>query len=544
MSKKFDLLNVFATTLTLGVICLCSPQLVQAATFNVTTNTEFQDALDTANTNNQDNSINLAAGTYTGPFMYDNSSGYALTVTGQGQNNTFVTAPTGNDGLVIDTNGALTISNLTFRDTGNNGITILGSAGTNTNAFILNIHNVTFFHNTSYGVQLGFWNGDQGGSVTVTDSIFDGNVVGFSLDGGSFAVPVTFSRNTVIHNASHGLFLHRTTDGSDMLIDHNYFGDNTGAWGAGFAAQADCNCKITATSNLIVNNTGTDGTAGVGVDLETNTSDVGGATLINFINNTVVHNTRADTNAGGLLVNSNTPNSVLNFYNNVFWDNQVTGDDNGLGADVYLNLSNYGTVHFSHNTIHSLEVEGDLTNYYATENLDIDPLFTGGSGAAYQTVDEGSRIVGTGTTLAPGFPTTDYAGNAWRGNPDRGAYSLYVKYAVVSPPNSPDSCTPVPVNIPDLFQINTSKDTATLFYTPSNEASNYQIAYGFNSNAEQFRVITNQGPTTGALSYTINSLPRLATMYFKVYSQNNCGQGQWSNIMAAKVQANKKYYRK
>ncbi len=543
MSKKLDLLKVCVASLIFVVVSLVSPQLAHAATFTVTNQTELQTALTDAAANNQDNTIYLSAGTFTGQVIYDNSSGHALTMIGQGQSNTFLTEPAV-DTFVVDTNGALTISNLTFRDSGSNGITYQGSAGTNTNSFILNIHHVTFYHNASYAIQVGFWDGDQGGSVTVTDSVFDGNAVGLNIDGNNMALPVTFSRNTLINNTTHGLFLHPTTDGSDIVINRNYFGNNSGAWGAGFATQAACNCKVTATSNLIVNNTGDGNTAGVGIDMETNTSDVGGATLINFINNTVVHNIRADSNAGGLLVNSSAPNSVLNFYNNIFWDNHVAYDDTGLGLDAFFNITS-GTVNFSHNDIHSLDAVGNLTNYFVKDNLDFDPMFTGGSGAtAYQTVLEGSQIVGRGTASAPGFPSLDFAGNNWRGNPDLGAYSLLIKYPVVSPPNAPDSCTPVPVGISDLFQINTSKNSATLFYTPSNEASNYQISYGFNSNADQFRVTTNQGQTTGALSYTINSLPRLATMYFKVYSQNNCGQGQWSNTVKVKVQANKKYFKK
>lgn len=529
------------------VVFLASPRLVHAATFHAINDSELQVALDTAGTNNQDNTIQIEAGHFTGPFSYDNSSGHALTVIGNGQSTTYVTALAGDDCFAINSNGALAFSNLTFQACSNNAISYFGSSGTNTDSVIISVDHVTFYHNTNYGVLVGFWNGDQGGSLTVTDSIFDGNAVSVSVDGGSVAFPVTFSRNTVINSTTHGLYLHRTTDGSDMVIDHNYFANNSGQWGVGFAAQAYCNCKITAASNLIVNNSGNDDTAGVGVVLETNTSDVGGATMIDFINNTVVHNIRSSVNGGGLLLNSNTPNAVLNFYNNIFWDNQAT-DDNGLGADAFLSLSDYGAVHFSHNDIHTLEVDGDLTNFESTANLDTDPLFTDGSGAtAYQTVLEGSRIVGAGTALAPSFPSTDYAGNVWRSNPDIGAFSLLIKYPTVSSHDSPAnnssvSCAPEPVNSPVLFQINTNSNSASLFYTPSNEASNYQISYGFDSTAEQFRTITNQGQSTGVLSYRINYLPRLATMYFKVYSQNNCGQGRWSNIMKIKVQANKKYY--
>ncbi|HVT01111.1 MAG TPA: hypothetical protein VHE53_02640, partial [Patescibacteria group bacterium] len=34
---------------------------------------------------------------------------------------------------------------------------------------------------------------------------------------------------------------------------------------------------------------------------------------------------------------------------------------------------------------------------------------------------------------------------------------------------------------------------------------------------------------------TINSLPSNSTVYFKVFAQNNCGVGAWSNIMQART---------
>jgi hypothetical protein len=107
---------------------------------------------------------------------------------------------------------------------------------------------------------------------------------------------------------------------------------------------------------------------------------------------------------------------------------------------------------------------------------------------------------------------------------------------------STSTCATRPSGVPDLFQINTTGSTATLFFPPVGNTSNYQISYGFTQESNQFRVKANQGSSTGALSYTVNSLPRNSTLYFKVYAQNNCGQGNWSNVMEVKTNG-RKYFK-
>lgn len=108
--------------------------------------------------------------------------------------------------------------------------------------------------------------------------------------------------------------------------------------------------------------------------------------------------------------------------------------------------------------------------------------------------------------------------------------------------NTTPTCSTTPNGAPNLFQINTTKDSANLFFSPVANAQNYLISYGFDSNANQFNVFTNQGDSTGVLSYTVNSLPSGSNIYYKVFAQNNCGQGNWSNTM--KVTTNGRIYYK
>ncbi|HVZ66738.1 MAG TPA: fibronectin type III domain-containing protein [Patescibacteria group bacterium] len=105
------------------------------------------------------------------------------------------------------------------------------------------------------------------------------------------------------------------------------------------------------------------------------------------------------------------------------------------------------------------------------------------------------------------------------------------------PPNkgTTQTCSTTPSGSPNLFQINTTKNSATTYFSPVGSAQNYQISYGFNSDASQFNALTNQGSSTGVLTYTINNLPTNSNVYFKVFAQNNCGIGAWSNTMQVKT---------
>ncbi len=118
-------------------------------------------------------------------------------------------------------------------------------------------------------------------------------------------------------------------------------------------------------------------------------------------------------------------------------------------------------------------------------------------------------------------------------------------YPPVSGAGSPSDSPPCPTinGAPDLFQINTDTGSATVYFSPVGQATNYVISYGFSSDANQFAVMSGLGTSTGVLSYTINSLPLNTTTYFKIYGQNNCGQGNWSNTMSATTVNNGQYYK-
>ena len=119
--------------------------------------------------------------------------------------------------------------------------------------------------------------------------------------------------------------------------------------------------------------------------------------------------------------------------------------------------------------------------------------------------------------------------------------SLITESTTVSQNNSSSSSsTPIastcndtpPSNSPDLFQIDVNNSQATLYYVPvSNNVSNYYISYSEKQNEFMYGVETNQGPSSGVLSFTVNALNPHTIYYFRVRAQNGCMPGDWSNEM-------------
>jgi hypothetical protein len=101
--------------------------------------------------------------------------------------------------------------------------------------------------------------------------------------------------------------------------------------------------------------------------------------------------------------------------------------------------------------------------------------------------------------------------------------------------SSAPTCTDSkPIGISDLFQINTTNNSAKLYFTPLSTTNQYFISFSTNSNAEengeQVSLLRE-----GVQSETINFLKPNTTYYFKVRGQNGCTPGDWSNIMKIKT---------
>lgn len=105
--------------------------------------------------------------------------------------------------------------------------------------------------------------------------------------------------------------------------------------------------------------------------------------------------------------------------------------------------------------------------------------------------------------------------------------------------NSAPSCSDTkPFGMADLFQINRTQNSATLFFTPVNDhVINYHVIYGFWQGDERFgqvgAVVTKE-QNSGVQSITINSLDSRANYWFKVIPVNGCATGDWSNWLETK----------
>jgi hypothetical protein len=93
-----------------------------------------------------------------------------------------------------------------------------------------------------------------------------------------------------------------------------------------------------------------------------------------------------------------------------------------------------------------------------------------------------------------------------------------------------------PLRAPDLFQIDTTDTTATLYFSPLAKPFEYYfISYSVWGHAEQFGVQFPLTESSGVISYTIRDLEPNKTYYFKVRSGVSCQTGDWSAIVPART---------
>ena len=106
----------------------------------------------------------------------------------------------------------------------------------------------------------------------------------------------------------------------------------------------------------------------------------------------------------------------------------------------------------------------------------------------------------------------------------------------VSVSSTPDhSChSSKPLFTSDLFQINTTTNSAKIYFTPQADTNNYVISFSTNPNAEEHGEQVSL-LREGVQSHTIYYLKPNTTYYVKVRGQNACMPGEWSNIMKFKT---------
>lgn len=95
------------------------------------------------------------------------------------------------------------------------------------------------------------------------------------------------------------------------------------------------------------------------------------------------------------------------------------------------------------------------------------------------------------------------------------------------------SCNSIaPYGKPDLFEIRTNSNSATLYVKPPNQPyTNFYISYSTRPNTWDYGTEVIQTPTNSVLKFTISSLKPNTKYYFQIRAGNGCAAGEWSNTM-------------
>ena len=87
---------------------------------------------------------------------------------------------------------------------------------------------------------------------------------------------------------------------------------------------------------------------------------------------------------------------------------------------------------------------------------------------------------------------------------------------------------------PNLFQINTNKNSATLYFTPLLDANRYSVIFG-NTMNEEYGYVSPALNNRGVQKVVITHLQPNKTYYFKVNAVHGCAASDWSGWMKVKT---------
>ena len=385
--------NIEAALFLLGLVAI--PGSSTAAVFNVSTSAQLQQALTDASLSAEDDTINVAAGTYLtsdngdAPFIYlvesiDPAAG-GLTIRGQGMDQSLL-------------NGSGTSEILDIQDYASTGSILVENLG------LINGSRDTCYAG-GLAVNLG---SNSTMDLTVQDCAFDNNIC--PVNGGAalsnFSGPITFTNNLVTNNqatseGTGGVFFSVATP-APLVITNNVFYRNTSVvQGGGFYFTSADNQVTTITNNTIIENE----------------ADLGGGIYI-----------------------AQSSSATANLYNNIVFGNISALDPNN--ADIFSqNLSN-STLNVFNNDFNLLNNSGGATLNQGN-NLNVDPALVDPIGGNFQ-LSAGSPMIDQGDPAAPAMPGSDFAGDprpAIAGtNPDIGAFEFQ---PIPSPSPTPTPTAPV-----------------------------------------------------------------------------------------------------
>ncbi len=404
----------------------------RAAVFdNVTTPAEFQAALDNAATNQENNVINVSAGTFalTTTLSYDSGSvGGSLTIQGAGAGSTILDGGNSVQVMTLSSlngflNPQIIVRGLTFRNGSSNDPG--GGAGLAVHAFSIpvTVENC-IFDNNSIGSAGGGGAVLNGSSVTVDNNVFTNNSA--TDDGGGLMVQgvnSTLTGNTFQSNQAPSGGGVRAT--GTVVMDNNTFQNNAatgtvfGVSGRGGGLYFNGDNASIRYNTFLSNQAGSDG---------------GGATLVSVdvtaINNVFSANVCNSCVTSGLYVS--TPflsNQAIVLTNNTFYSAQsnsaLTAEIFNGTMDIWNNIAfptlsvdeitdgNPATVNIRNNFYKNLSTilePGGVHNI--TGNVQDNNVFLVDPANGDVHLLAGSPAIDSGDNAAPGLPATDIDGEA------------------------------------------------------------------------------------------------------------------------------------
>ncbi len=390
----------------------------RAAEFTVTTVTELQNALNTAASNGEDDTITVASGTYnvTDTLVYSPEDGDGLlTIIAQDLSSLPIL-----DGHTInqswptmylrnfpstsnpqDHGADITVEGLIFRSGSKGGLWIDTGAASN------NVIKCIFRDNQHDGAKLR----SKTGTIIVSKNIFLGNVgtglTVFTDTGTAQILKSKFKENTASYWGA-GIYLEGNT--GSFFLKNNIFQNNTvlssNAIGGGAIYAYMQDGTLYLSSNIIIDNQvmGSDvigggmylyakdvtlennyfvdnrANLGGGIFSDLSSTDGGNWTLTN---NTLFHNHATGSYGGGIMIESGNDGAIITITNNIIRDNSSSGaagddlridtdkDGDGTGTTVNLNYNLLGP-HSDFASGHSDDLYITNTDHYHHHDNGID----------------------------------------------------------------------------------------------------------------------------------------------------------------------------
>ncbi len=409
---------------------LLAPFLAWGAVFTVNDPLEFQNALTKAQSNGENDTIYVTAGTYniTSTLTYSTADGDgSLTIQAKDMHNCPVLYG-GNSSQIIsiendsdqdrkgDADNHIIISCIVFQD-GNFSSEKGAGLYVNGGEADITLEGCTFNGNTArYGG--GAYVYTATGMVSVTHNIFNGNRAGF---GGGVHIETQSGMAVVENNTFSGNYARlgggvivASKAGTAVITDNVFNGNHAIVLSGGAYADTSSGTSIVTNNIFSENSAGLNG-GGVGIVTYSGTAMI--------TNNTFIENS-ATKAGGGAIIMLNHDAAIANIYNNIFWGNMANNggndgndlfvnsdqDGNGTGATISLYNNDLGP----NSDLDSGQSEDlyitDTDNYHHASNIKSDPLLVDPSNGDFHLTSV-SPCIDKGYNNAPELPSKDFEGD-------------------------------------------------------------------------------------------------------------------------------------